>query len=92
MERESIIQDERKNLNKFKQKVKPKPTIPVLIYSDVKMHLEKLHWKFVIVTIDKASDNFGFICRKYYIFKLFAEVTLNRNKNYTSTDSQTKTS
>ena len=43
MERESIIQDERKNLNKFKQKVKPKPTIPVLIYSDVKMHLEKLH-------------------------------------------------
>ena len=36
MERESIIQDERKNLNKFKQKVKPKPTIPVLIYSDVK--------------------------------------------------------
>ena len=43
MERESIIQDERKNLNKFKQKVKLKPTIPVLIYSDVKMHLEKLH-------------------------------------------------
>ena len=42
MERESIIQDERKNI-KFKQKVKPKPTIPVLIYSDVKMHLEKLH-------------------------------------------------
>ena len=74
----------------MKQKVKPKPTIPVLICPDVKMHVEKLHWKFFIVTIDKASDNFVFICRKYCIFKVLAEVTLNGNKNSTSTDSQTK--
>ena len=47
---------------------------------------------FVIVTIDKASNNFGFICRKYYISKQLAEVSPNKNENSTSSYSQTQKS
>ena len=32
---------------------------------DVKEHLEELHQKIVIVTIDKGSIVFTFICGKY---------------------------
>ena len=56
---------------------------------DVKKHLEELHQKFVIVTINKASNNFAFICRKYCISKLLAEVFPNKNKNSASTYSST---
>ena len=42
---------------------------------DAKKNLEELHRKFVIVTIHKASNNFAFICRKYYIPKLTAKVS-----------------
>ena len=55
--------------------------------------MEELHRKFVIVTFDKESNNFAFICRKYYISnKLLAKVSSNENKNSTSTYSQTQKS
>ena len=57
---------------------------------DVKKHLEEIHGKFVIITSDKASNKFVFICRKYYISKLLADVSPNKNKN--STYSQTQES
>ena len=49
--------------NKIKTELKEKlkPTIPVLSDPDVKNHLEELHWKFVIVTIDKGRISFAFI-------------------------------
>ena len=40
---------------------------------------EEHNQKFVIVTIDKASNNFAFLCRKYYISKLLTEIFLNKN-------------
>ena len=89
MERESISQGERTN-NKV-NKIKPKQTKPVPSNPDVKKHLEELHRKFVIITIDKVS-NFALICRKYYISKLSAEVPPNENKNSTPTYSQTQKS
>ena len=61
-----------------------KQTKPVLTNTDVKQYQEELHEKFVIVTIDKASNSFAFICRKYYISKLFGQVSPNKNKNSTS--------
>ena len=30
--------------------------------------------------MDKASKNFDFKCRKYYIYKLLAEVSPNKNQ------------
>ena len=82
----------KEKITELKQKIKPKQIKPVLSDPDVKMQLEELHQKFVIVTIDKPSSNSSFICRKYYISKLLAEVYPNKNKNLTSTYSQTQKS
>ena len=76
----------------LKQKIKPKQTERVMSDPDVKKHLEKLHQKFVFVTINKTSNNFAFMWRKYYISKLLAEVSPNENKNTASTYSQTQKS
>ena len=66
---------------KLKQKINPKQTKPVLSNPDVKNHPEELHWNFVIAIIDKVAINFGFVCTKYYTFKLLEEVPPNKNKN-----------
>ena len=70
----------KEKITELKQIIKHKQTKLVLRNPYVKKHLEELHRKFVIVTIDKASNNFAFICRKYYIPKLLAEVSLNKIK------------
>ena len=67
----------KQKITELKQKIKPKETKPELSDPDVKKHLDKLPRKFVIVTIGKASNNFYFICRKYCISKLLAEVSPN---------------
>ena len=79
----------KENIIELRQKIKPKLTKPVLSDTDAKKHPEKLYQKFVIVTTDNALSNFSFISRKYYISKLLAEVSPNKNKNSTSTYSQT---
>ena len=68
-----------------KQKIKLKQVKPVLSDPDVKKHQKELHRKIVIVTINKASNNFAFICRKYYISKQLAEGSPNKTKYSTST-------
>ena len=77
------------NSKPWKQKVSAKQTKPVMSDPGVKKLLEELHQKFVVITIDKASNNFAFTCRKYFISKLVEEVSLNKNKHSTSTYSQT---
>ena len=72
------------------RKIKPKQTKSALCDPDVKKHPEKLHQKLAIVTIDIATHNFAFTYGKYYISKLLAEVSPNKNKNSTSTFSQTQ--
>ena len=64
-------------------------TTKIISDPHVKKHTEELHQKFVIVTINKASNNFAFICRKYYISKLLAEVFQNQIKLSTATYSPT---
>ena len=82
----------KEKIRELKQKTKPKQTKPVLSDPDVKTKMEELHQKFVIVTIDKASNNFAFMCRNYHIFKLLVKVSPSKNKNSTSTYSQTQRS
>ena len=55
----------------------------VLQDSSVKQYLDNLHHKFVIVTIDKAANNFAFICKKYYITRLLSEVGIPNGDNPT---------
>ena len=72
----------KEKIAELKQKIKPKQVKPVLSEPYVKKHLLiEIHLKLVTVTIDKASSNFIFIWRKYYISKLLAEVFPNKKKS-----------
>ena len=75
----------KKKIRELKQKIIPKQTRQVMSDLNVKKQVEKLHRKYVNVTVDKASSKFVFICTKYYISKILAEVSPNKNKNSSST-------
>ena len=75
----------KKKIRELKQKIIPKQTKQVMSDLNVKKHVEKLHRKYFNVTVDKASSKFVFICTKYYISKILAEVSPNKNKNSSST-------
>ena len=38
---------------------------------------------FLVLILHKAANNFAFICKKYYISKLLAEVDLSNSKSKT---------
>ena len=68
-------------LNKVKERIKtlkrkhqPRKTKPILSEPDVVEYLKSLQHKFVIVTIDKAANNFAFVCKRFYISRLLLEV------------------
>ena len=52
----------------------PSTTKPVLEDEEVQSALTELHSKFVVVPIDKASNNVAIICKRFYIQKLLGEV------------------
>ena len=52
---------------------------PVLKDEEVLKSLSDLHSKFVVVPIDKASNNVAIICKRYYIQKLLNEVGVPGN-------------
>ena len=70
-------------LKELKEKIIPKKTKPVLADETAVSYLKKLQQQFVIVTIDKASNNFAFICKKYYVASLLNEVGIPNNKSPT---------
>ena len=73
----AIITKTEDKIKLLKTKLTPKSTKPTLKDPDVISYLENLQRKFVIVTIDKASNNFAFICKKFYVSKLLSEVSNN---------------
>ena len=77
----------RNELNNWKDKIDDKikcqidknfivPGQPKSILNDpiVIEYLKQLQDRFVIVPIDKAANNFSFICKKYDVSKLLEEV------------------
>ena len=44
---------------------------------DVLAYLTDLYKKFLIVTVDKASNNFAFICKRFYVSRTLKEITDN---------------
>ena len=54
-----------------KAQSKPCFTKPILFHPDVLAYLGTLHWKYVIVPIEKASNNFGFVYKKFIFLKFF---------------------
>ena len=63
-----------KRINILKSKITISPKKPFLQDQDVSTALAELHSKFVIVPIDKASNNIAIICKRFYIQKLLNEV------------------
>ena len=67
-------------INKVVSIINNKPTYPIskiLDNSDNKTYLEDFQNKFVLVPIDKASNNVSIICKLYYLEVLKEEI-LNR--------------
>ena len=74
--KELVLEKVKQRIKALKQKQKPHQTKPTLLDPDVEEYLNCLQKKFVIVTIDKAANNFAFICKRFYITRLLQEVGL----------------
>ena len=48
---------------------------------DVRKYLKVLHERFVIVPVDKASNNFAIICKQFYLEVLMKELGIGMNKS-----------
>ena len=72
-----------KRIDELKQHTKINLTNNLLKDQEILNYLSTLQEKYVIVTIDKASNNFAFICKKFYIQTLLKEVDFLENKNDT---------
>ena len=48
---------------------------PVLEDPDLLAYLRDFQKKIVIVTVDKASSNFAFICKNFYVSRILKEIT-----------------
>ena len=72
--KEKMLAKVDKKFRKLKQKVKLRGTKSVLSDPDAKTYLEQLYRWFVVVTIDKVSNNNSFISKKSYITKLLFKV------------------
>ena len=75
-----------KKIQKLKTKMKQSFTKPILSDPEVLAYLVTLHQKYVIIPTAKASNNFGFICKKIYISKILYKVgeynNIQSNFNY----------
>ena len=72
--KEKIMQLVDSKIQVLRPKITISPTKPFLQNQDVLSALADLHDKFVIVPIDKASNNIAIVCKRFYIQKLLAEV------------------
>ena len=78
----TIINKVKDKINMLKRRF-PSQRKHVLQDPIVKQYLDNLQNNFVIVTIDKAANNFAFICKRYYITRLLSEVGVPNGNNPT---------
>ena len=52
----------------------------IRLSSDLFTELKSIHDHFVVVPVDKASSNYSFICKKFYILVLLQELGFDLNK------------
>ena len=68
------------------QKIKKNPRkIPMEVLKQTKNieDLENLHSKFIVLFVDKASNNVALVCKNYYFRVLMNELGLNQTENST---------
>ena len=63
-------------LSHLKVKMKFQLTKPILQNEEILDCLNDLHKTFVVVPIDKASNNVGIICKNFYDQKILLEVVI----------------
>ena len=76
-------------IKKLKAKSKPSFTRHLLSYPDVLAYLGTLYRKYAIVPLEKGGNNFTFICKNFYIPKVFSEMTKYNKIHSNSTFSKT---
>jgi hypothetical protein len=81
--RDKISLEVNKRVNKLKSKNTPATVKPVLEDEAALSALNDLHSRFVVVPIDKASNNVAIICKRFYIQKLLTEVGVPGNTSPT---------
>ena len=69
-----ILEQVDSKVKMLKKKKVPSVVKPVLEDEEAIAALNDLHSKFVVVPIDKASNNVAIICKRFYIQKLLNEV------------------
>ena len=81
--RNKIIEKINARIAILRNKITSQPTKPVLKDPTVKTYLDDLHKKFVIVPIDKASNNVAIICKRFYIASILDELGIPGNSSLT---------
>jgi len=74
--KDKIMKIVAKRIEELRNRLKPQQVKPVLKDSAVVEYLNHIHANFVLVPIDKASNNIAIICKRFYIEKLLNEVGL----------------
>ena len=72
--KEAVVENIDKNIEIAKRNFKPSDPESVLANSEAKKALAMLRKKFVLVPIDKASNNIALICKHYYAYNIHKEV------------------
>ena len=63
----------------YKKASNEKPCNEIRLSSDLLKELQSIHDHFVVVPVDKASSNYSFICKKFYILVLLKELGFDLN-------------
>ena len=61
-------------IRSLKRKFKPKKVNQVLRRPEVVEFLKNLHKNYVLVPIDKASNNIAIVCKRYYVEVILKEI------------------
>ena len=72
----SILDRVRERINILKTTKVHLKVKPILKDPDVIIYLENLHSHYVLVPIDKASNNVAIICKRFYIERIVQEIGL----------------
>ena len=79
----SIINKVKERIDVLKTKHVPQTTKPVLKDPVVVEYLQTIHSNYVLVPVDKASNNVAIICKRFYIERILMEVGLKGSTSET---------
>ena len=88
--KDAVLAKVDEKINVLKLKIRPQRKFQILKENTAKEYLDRLHEKYVLVPIDKASNNIAVICKKFYVEVILKEIGKVAEGNGTYVDSQIK--